>query len=474
MSESFRGERPEPQEPRPEVASLNERMRKIDATFRELTALESARPFSFEGFMAAYKDPDPNAVDAYAHMAELRADMNRELAALAASAPDGWNAGELRVALGRRPMAELVALAKQNAVYFNKYRAGLPILPGEEPKESYREFAAEYFSGASNSDGQPERVRDRARWLVDEWTFHFGAQAELGISAADEARAPALSENAVDAVRLGRERTFHAIRSSVAAFLNDHRLSAAERPAAVRRLRDRAKELRGALVLGYYESLEDLPGILATGGIKNIFELNEAEQDQKKKSWRSLAEIKLDRSRIEQALGWMPGEPVYHFVVESPADEGENYARDNYGPVRFTFDLEALKDRATFTEGDSLNPTGLPSSIRNKLRSSDKTEGVVARQISAEHVPLAKALFEQATKPEDTAHARTLRYIEAQVGGISGSELFDYLTEVVVHVAEAEASIASRGTDRAQAEERRALDDLKAFCLTRDIPYREL
>ncbi|MFH1089407.1 MAG: hypothetical protein V1716_03220 [Candidatus Uhrbacteria bacterium] len=189
--------------------------------------------------------------------------------------------------------------------------------------------------------------------------------------------------------------------------------------------RRRAVEKDG-LFLAYYESVEDVEALLSSGRLLSIFELPEGDQGQERKSWRTLSEVKRDRQQIEQALGWAAGSPVYHLVLERDAD----LPQTNYGPVRLIFDFEKLKGYATFTLGDSLNDGGVPDSLRDAYV-REKADSALRRQVDLIHLSLAKALFELAS--EQTMDSSPIRYLEAQVGGLSGQEIFGALKEIRIN-----------------------------------------
>lgn len=185
------------------------------------------------------------------------------------------------------------------------------------------------------------------------------------------------------------------------------------------------------LMLSYYESVDDIEALLSSGKLLTIFELSEEEQGQKRKSLRSLSEIKEDRRNIEQALGWEEESTVYHLVLERESDRPQT----NYGPVRLIFDFERLKNKATFTLGDSLNHRGVPDSIMC-VTPSTVAESALDRQVTLPHLPLAKALFELASERDETYSP--VRYVEAQVGGISGQEIMATLKEIRINREEIE------------------------------------
>jgi len=209
---------------------------------------------------------------------------------------------------------------------------------------------------------------------------------------------------------------------------------------------------KDGLMLSYYESIEDIEALLSSERLLTIFELSEEEQGQKRKSLRPLAEIKEDRRNIEQALGWEEESTVYHLVLERGSDRPQT----NYGPVRLVFDFERLKNRATFTLGDSLNHRGVPDSIMC-VTPSTVVESALDRQVTLPHLPLAKALFELASERDETYSP--VRYVEAQVGGISGQEIMETLKEIKINQEEIE---------KIKPE---TIERIRRFCESRKITF---
>jgi len=268
-------------------------------------------------------------------------------------------------------------------------------------------------------------------------------QSRLGISEENEKSATLEHSDKPEAVALGQRRSFPNIRSSVKQYVEWYiRQGKGNTEQVSTELEAKTAEIKDKLVMSYYSNFGNAKRVIESGSLKNLFEFAGTEQDERKKA----AEISLDvalmkRRDVDQALGWQRPETVYHLAVE--LDEEGHHPQgpgSNYGAIRFVFDFEKLAEHSTFTEGDSLNPAQIPNALSDKKRGSlSPSRGVENRQISAEHVPIAKAVFNLATEHEQLPPnaAIFLRYIEAQVGEISGAEVVSNLKGIQVDIEEA-------------------------------------
>lgn len=260
---------------------------------------------------------------------------------------------------------------------------------------------------------------------------------QLGISEEDEKHS-----GKFEAAVLGQRRSFPNIRNSIRQYL-EWRIQRGKTTSeeVLFELQTKVAEIKSTLVMAYYANFGNAKRVIDSGSLKNLFEFAGSEQDERKKAMEvSLDEALMKRRDVDEALGWQHPENVYHLAVEQ-VEEGHHPQGpgSNYGAIRFVFDYEKLADHSTFTEGDSLNPAQIPNALYEKKRgSSSSSKGVENRQISKEHVPIAKAIFNLATEHEQLPPntAIFLRYIEAQVGEISGSELLNNLTGIEVDIEE--------------------------------------
>lgn len=267
---------------------------------------------------------------------------------------------------------------------------------------------------------------------------------ELQVSEEDEKLALAEQSSDMSAINLGRQRSFKNIRSSIQAYIEwQSRLGIKPKEAAAE-LITKAQETKDNLVMAFYANPLKSQRILESGKLKNLFEFEGQEQDKNKKPGELGLEAALaKRVDVDRALGWEKPHEVYHLAAE---ERNETLAKEgpgsNYGSVRFVFDFEKLNGYSTFTEGDSLNPNHLPDSLQAMGNKNNTTpsRGVENRQISKEHVPIAKAILSLSTKHEyaqDLRRPLFLRYIEAQIGGITGEEILRNLTSIEIDLNEA-------------------------------------
>ncbi len=265
-------------------------------------------------------------------------------------------------------------------------------------------------------------------------------------------------------------RSFKNIRKTLSLFYRQRKMDGMEPEAIIQELREKQSEIRDSLEIVYVRHMGDIQKILDDGAIKTLSELSPTEQDGRRKSERSLSEIVRDRREIEEALGWQQDAPVYHLLVQNAAER--EYFRSpgyDYGSIQFEFDFDEWQDRMTFTEGDSLNTVGIPNGL-SKYGSVTKKESAQQRQIIGRHVPLAKAAFD--LLPDHGDFSRHLRYIEAQVGNISGAELLRHVK--AIHVDQEESrnewrSAQRRGVAHEDTSYEDVLTRLEVFAADRGV-----
>lgn len=139
-----------------------------------------------------------------------------------------------------------------------------------------------------------------------------------------------------------------------------------------------------------------------------IFELLKSEKISKLSEDNRTPRTAGYRIDTERELGWQGGDVTYFAVVE----EHDSQQIFHYGDVSLLFDFNIYADSATFTEGDSMNPSGLSVELRDlKIPMGTSIPGSVkTRQIHRKHVALAKTVLSH--NNSNMGHD----YIEAQVG----------------------------------------------------------
>ncbi len=380
-------------------------------------------------------------------------------------------------------MKVLDRLAARRQINRLKRQSGIVVAASDEVSDTEIVVAVRaYEAKRGYNDPSPANLRESMRGTVEDWKTLEGAWDELGIGAAAEQAAAGPEGQETDT----RRRSFENMRERVRSFVEEigrvryreqrdrnerepvrYAEVAAE---ALRRITDRMAEESGAAVdLVYYEQPDDVPKLFESGAIKQISELPESDQViQRKSRWKNLDQILRERKEVESALGWNDGGPVYHLVAQTDRDmRRPGGPADNYGAIGFVIDQARLRVEPTFTEGDSLNPAPLPSFYPHE-RGGD---AVLRRAIAREHLSLANALLEEGrTLFPDRLH-NMLRYVEAQVGGVSGSDLFAAVREVVMNTVVLDADDRHVSEDvlaTHQAERAR----IEALCAERGIPVR--
>ncbi len=177
---------------------------------------------------------------------------------------------------------------------------------------------------------------------------------------------------------------------------------------------------------------------LKSGILKNIWEVGANDRPR---------EIEPRRQQYETELGWQ-GEFVYHLAVGDYHNEHDLALKGHYGNVEFVFDFELLAENATFTEGDSLNYSGVPAYIRENMP-TDQTE-IRYRELHKDHVAIAKAIFNTAN-----CQGGNHDYIEAQIGSP--------ITNAMIKKVIIRADLTPQGEDS-------AVQLIREWCLSRDIP----
>ncbi|MFT7183713.1 MAG: hypothetical protein ACI9QC_000032 [Oceanicoccus sp.] len=323
----------------------------------------------------------------------------------------------------------------------------VPDLP-EDLFEKYNKMAWAFGSRFSQ-DKMPKVLYNMQYWL-DHLKAVYLAFDGLNVSELSELQADKMDKQA--------HRSFETIRHAIILHLIHNRSSSFDVEELIKELKSEAENIKDDLVLSYSETGQDVIALLESGRILTIFDLPKDEQKKRSKGLRSLDEVLFDRKAIHTALGWSEDESSLAMVIDDSSDELEsNGSGVNYGSVRFVFDFEGLKDHTSFTASDSLNSLGLPNSI------SELGGDVASRQIAAVHVPIMKAIFNLAREGD---HKNVVRYLEAQVGGVDGGEVFNYLTKVVVDQDE-----LKRELQRSDTSEKEVLEALSKFCEARSISW---
>ncbi|MBU0597758.1 DUF3626 domain-containing protein [Patescibacteria group bacterium] len=159
----------------------------------------------------------------------------------------------------------------------------------------------------------------------------------------------------------------------------------------------------------------------------DFFGGNEAEYDDR-------------RNQAEQAMGMLKsGEarPVYATLAGGSRQNIEIGGAPQYGDNVFVFN-EEVGNRTVYTEGDSMNPTGLIDALRKKEKMSDKN-GLGNRLLNREHAELSLALYylsQDLDRPytpteQFNREGKKVQYIEAQILG--GVDLKKDVGEIIIN-----------------------------------------
>lgn len=424
----------------------------------------------------------PSDVVLYSGTDRLRRQSNALIDQLNASRPPG-TVPLRRFHEDEAAMKAVDRLAVRRQINILKHQSGIPIAAADEVRaEEIAAAVQAYEAKRGYGDPAPANLRESAREALEDWKTLEDAWEELGIGASAEAAGAGPEGREAET----RRRSFQNMRERVRSFIEEvGRVRYRERrdrdvrepvpyagvaAEAVRRIKDRLAEEAGAAVdLVYYEQPDDVPKLFESSAIKQISELPEADQARQRKSeWKDLDQILRERKEVESALGWTDVGPVYHLVAQTDRDmRRPGGPADNYGAIGFVIDQAKLGVEPTFTEGDSLNPAPLPGFYPHERGGA----AVLRRAVTREHLPLANAVLEEGRQMVPDKLHNMLRYIEAQVGGVSGSDLFAAVREVVINTAVLDAN-DRHVSEAVLAKNRAERERVQALCAERGIPVR--
>lgn len=472
---------------RESVADRSERRDRLVDQLRPLLSsiqtLESERVRWSYDFIRETVFKRPKEIFLFAESDRLRGQVNRLLDQIDALRPQGTHALR-RLHTNTQEMSTLDALAARHAINLLKRKTGVIVRPQEEVDgEEMMKSISQYLTGSDSYT--LFRVQDVWQ-TVNERVEGYWKPLELSWRALDVDEDTEAANN--EELEQGEpiSQSYRNMRERVRVFMtwgNDRvvyrpvtpedgaarSFSDVAREAVERLKRDREQE-RSTVRFVYYEQPEDVQAILESTSIKQLSELSPEDQDRNKKSeWKTVQEILEQRREVERALGWVEEKPVYHLVAETDVDErlATTGPADNYGFVGFVLDLDQLPVQPTFTEGDSLNPGPLPNGYPHERGG----EAVRQRQIIREHVPLAKAIMHDAQQRDPDRLRNMLRYVEVQVGEVSGAQLFQTVKEVTLH-ARAMESFQKQTTVAEQEQWSVQRTKLEKWCAERGIPIR--
>lgn len=480
-------QKPEQPKIRESVSARSERrdrlVTQLAPLLNTIQKLESERVrWSYE-FMRETLIKRPKELFLFAEADRLRADVNRVIDAIDVLRPSGTQPLK-RLHTNPTEMAALARMANLRAINLLKRQTGVVVRPQDEVNgDEMFKTMSRYLTGSDSHDVfrttdvlqmTTERVDGYWKPLEQSWQ-------SLGVDEDTESQkevAPDQAERTAQSFRNMRERVRAFISSARDRVVyraviqeDDNARSYSDVAREAVQILKRNIEKEGSEIrFVYYEQPEDVQAILDSQSIKQLSELSPEEQDRNKKSeWKTTSEIVEQRREVERALGWVEELPVYHLVAESDVDERLTVTgpADNYGFVGFVMDVDRLPVVPTFTEGDSLNPAPLP----NFYPQNRGGDAVRQREIIREHVPLAKAIMHEAQKRDPDPLRNMLRYVEVQVGGVTGAELFQSIREVTIH-ARAMESFYRHESPAKQAAGAAQRKQLEAWCAERGIAIR--
>ncbi|MDP2684314.1 MAG: DUF3626 domain-containing protein [bacterium] len=184
------------------------------------------------------------------------------------------------------------------------------------------------------------------------------------------------------------------------------------------------KILRSGEIIPMTEQPEEIrKEMRKTGGILGeVFGADPKEYDARRQHAEKTMDIYNEKQR-----------PVYGALAGGSDGSLVHGGAPQYGEIVLVFD-DKIKNKTTFTEGDSMNPTGLRDFNRAKQKMSEKN-GLRNRQLNNDHAAIAKALYnisEEFDKPAIITEQedKRLKYIEAQInGGVS----MDDVKEIIIN-----------------------------------------
>ncbi|PIR12679.1 hypothetical protein COV49_04625 [Candidatus Falkowbacteria bacterium CG11_big_fil_rev_8_21_14_0_20_39_10] len=224
----------------------------------------------------------------------------------------------------------------------------------------------------------------------------------------------------VNAVNLGRRRSFSNIRDSVRLFLEYKDADAEKFEIIIQSLKEEIDVIKDNLVISCNRKMPSAVNTLKTKRFKTIRDFGKDIQREKARDYKDPAGYLVIKNQTERKLGWSEGENIFSLAVDDPGDEiSHNGSAWQYGSVRFVFDKEVFSSTMIFVESDSINPDGLPWALRHCRikggKARGKTRSPAERQIDIKHLPIAKAIFNISKKAGDfNKDSEDVYYIEAQ------------------------------------------------------------
>lgn len=221
-------------------------------------------------------------------------------------------------------------------------------------------------------------------------------------------------------IREVHERSTKNIREIIRQFVAYHEKRGKPRAEIVQDYFQAHNQTVSSAFIGYNESLTDLEEVLKDDKIVSVWHLPENEQWKHQKS--IMGSYFLQRETVEKELGFKEGEKAIYLAIGTENDRDMGPA-SNYGPFYFTFSLGDFADKAVCTVGDSMNPYGVPFSLRNGLV-GDQID-LRSRQLSMKHGIIAKVILDLENKyePKETDNSSNsnwmsaVNYIEVQIPG---------------------------------------------------------
>lgn len=208
-------------------------------------------------------------------------------------------------------------------------------------------------------------------------------------------------------IEQGYRRSFENMRYSLGEFVQLFEANGQSLEQITQLLKQEAEKIKENITLGFCCDMERCFQILEQGQISNAFNIKKEAMGPglDKKIVNGYLER---RAETERELGWDYG-TVASLAIDDQTDEMKNGTSKQWGYIRFVCDFAKLKDKATFTLGDSMS-SSLGSGIV-------KYGNIEDRQICDQHILLAKTMFNILRQPESPRNTKTntCGYIEAQV-----------------------------------------------------------
>lgn len=227
-------------------------------------------------------------------------------------------------------------------------------------------------------------------------------------------------EETPEVIREVHERSTKNIREIIRQFVAYHEKRGKPRAEIVQGFFQAYNQIASSAFIGYNESLADLEEVLEDDKIVSVWHLPADEQRKHEKS--IMGSYFFQRETVEKELGFKEEEKAIYLAIGTENDRDMGPA-SNYGPFYFTFSLDDFADKAVCTVGDSMNPYGVPFSLRNGNAGS-RTD-LRSRQLSIKHGIIAKVILDLENKyePKETDNSSNsnwmsaVNYIEVQIPG---------------------------------------------------------